>query len=131
MTSRWGRTMVATAAGAAVLLVSGCSSMTWDQKVEELRKIGERGADAHYILLTQNKQPTNDECTANYQLLGDGTPSDEGAGSTPEWRDLHQSYFVDSCVSGKPRVPNTRPADTPASTAPPSTPVSVVPSAKP
>jgi hypothetical protein len=121
--------MAATAAGAAVLLVSGCSSLTWDQKVEELRKIGERGADAHYILLTQNKQPTNDECTTNYRLLGDGTPVDSNGSVTQEWRALHQSYFVDSCVSGKPRIPNTRPSDTPTSSAPPSAPVSSSPSA--
>lgn len=119
--------MAAAAAGAALLLISACSSLTWDQKVEELRKIGERGADAHYILLTQNKQPTNDECTANYRLLGDGTPADSTGHVTNEWRDLHQSYFVDSCVSGKPRVPNTRPSDTPTSSAP----ASVSPSAKP
>ncbi|MFE5565916.1 hypothetical protein ACFQ68_13100 [Amycolatopsis japonica] len=119
--------MAVVAAGAAVLLVSACSSLTWDQKVEELRKIGERGADAHYLLLTQNKQPTNDECTSNYQLLGDGTPTDSLGSVTKEWRDLHQSYFVDSCVSGKPRVPNTRPSGTPASSAP----ASVSPSVKP
>lgn len=93
------------AAGAALLLVSACADMTWDQKKEELRKAGERGADAHYLLLTQNKRPTKDECTTNYKLLADGgTPTDSGTGGLPsnEWVDLHQSYFVDSCVSGTP-----------------------------
>ncbi|WP_133116504.1 hypothetical protein [Amycolatopsis antarctica] len=111
------------AAVGVIAVIGGCSPMSWDQKLDALRDAGERGADAHYVLKTQNKPTTKDECNANYQNLGDGTPGEYGgSGSSEEWRNLHTSYFVDSCVSGAPRVPETRPASpsasTPESTAP-------------
>ncbi|MEU3624963.1 hypothetical protein BS329_36760 [Amycolatopsis coloradensis] len=108
MTKRWGRTMVAVAAGAMVLLVSSCSitMMSEEQKVEELRRAGERGAEAHLVLLAEYKLPTPEECLNNYsRFTGGGAPWDEPYSATVDWISLHGEYFVDSCVTGKPRVP--------------------------
>jgi hypothetical protein len=136
MTSRGTRTTAVALLAAVGMTVTGCGSMSWDEKLDALRQAGERGADAHYVLLNQNKAPTKDECTANYANLDDGgapTESD-GVSNSKEWNDLHLSYFVDSCVSGKPRVPQSRPpsnAPAPTSTTIPASSVSPNPSAPP
>ncbi|UJW36930.1 hypothetical protein L3Q67_45020 (plasmid) [Saccharothrix sp. AJ9571] len=78
--------------------------------MDALRNAGERGADAHYILKTENKPTTQEECEKHYQNLGGGTPSTNETGTWGEWQELHTSYFVDSCVSGEPRKPSTRPS---------------------
>ncbi len=100
--------MAAVSAGALVLLVSSCSMMMSDeQKVEELRRAGERGAEAHFALLAEYKLPTPDECLDTYsRFTGGGAPWDEPYSASPDWMSLHGEYFVDSCVAGKPRVPN-------------------------
>jgi hypothetical protein len=52
--------------------------MTREQQVDALRK----AADAHYVLLTQNKRHTQDTCQANYTNLDDGgAPAEYGASS--------------------------------------------------
>lgn len=109
---------------AAVLALTACGpDMSWEQKLDALRAAGERGADAHYVLLTQNQQPTKQTCTDNYRVFmgdRDSPPSEWGDGdSSSEWRDLHLSYFVDSCISGQPRRPVTRPVTPPPPPAPP------------
>lgn len=107
--------MVPAVAIAATAILSGCSQMTWDEKLEALRIAGERGADTHYVLLTENKEPTRDNCAKNYSLAmgaGENPPAETDSGSSDEWRKLHLDYFIDSCVSGKPRKPRTRPTST-------------------
>ncbi|WP_410663408.1 hypothetical protein [Amycolatopsis sp. lyj-84] len=99
--------MAAVSAGVLVLPVSSCSMMSEEQKVEELRRAGERGAEAHFALLAEYKLPTPDECLNNYSRFTEGgAPWDEPYSATPDWISLHGGYFVDSCVAGKPRVPN-------------------------
>ncbi|WP_377514260.1 hypothetical protein [Prauserella oleivorans] len=120
MSRRLKRLSAGAALGCAAWVLAGCANMTWDQKLEALRAAADRGADAHYVLLTKEQKPTKDTCSQNYEVfMGSGnTPPDEfGHGaSSQEWRDLHLSYFVDSCVTGKPRQPHTRPPDKPTPT---------------
>lgn len=102
------------AAAAAVLTLSGCGpNLTWEQKLEALRHAADRGADAHYVLITKNQKPNKDTCTENYTVFmgtSDDPPNEySGGSSSQEWRELHLSYFVDSCISGTPRQPATRP----------------------
>lgn len=109
---------VLTTTAAAALTLAGCSSMTWEQKVEALKHAGERGADAHYVLITKEQEPNKATCTENYTVFmdsGEAPPTENISSSSAEWRDLHLSYFVDSCISGEPRQPATRPK-TPTST---------------
>ncbi|RSN60737.1 hypothetical protein DMH01_15790 [Amycolatopsis sp. WAC 04182] len=109
MTTKWGRTVAAAAAGAVVLLISSCSMMTMmsdEQKVVELRRAGELGAQAHVTLLTELTVPTPETCLDNLKRFSGGAPWDEPYSATADWISLHGDYFVDSCVSGKPRIPN-------------------------
>ncbi len=96
-----------------VLVLAGCGGLDWDQKLSELRSTAERGADAHYVLKTELKTPDQDTCTKNYvEFAGYGPSEYSGGGSSQEWSDLRQTYFVDSCVSGTPRQVQTRPGST-------------------
>ncbi|MFD5090994.1 hypothetical protein ACFWMR_10365 [Amycolatopsis thailandensis] len=96
------------AAGAMVLLVSSCSAITMmseEQKVVELRRAGELGAEAHVTLLAELAFPTPEACLNNLKRFTGGAPWDEPYSSTADWLSLYGDYFVDSCVSGKARVP--------------------------
>lgn len=101
--------MAAAVAGATALLLSSCSMamMSEEQKVVELRRAGELGAEAHVTLLTELTVPTPETCLNNLQRFTGGAPWDEPYSSTADWISLHGDYFVDSCVSGKARVPNS------------------------
>jgi hypothetical protein len=68
MTTLMRRSGAAGVVGLLPLTTTSCGvEMTWEQKVDALRKAGERGAEAHYVLLTQNKPPTPDTCQAKLQ----------------------------------------------------------------
>lgn len=125
-------TKAAVVVGAAALVLTACSSLTWDQKVEHLRDMANKGADAHYVLKTENKETSQEVCAAHYKVFTEGAPLEHGFGAanSTEWTDLSQAYFVDSCVKGEPRQIQTRPAtpsSTPSTTATP-TATSVSPS---
>ncbi|UMP07231.1 hypothetical protein [Amycolatopsis sp. EV170708-02-1] len=107
MTTQWGRTVAAVTAGAMVVLVSSCSMMSEDQKVQELRRAGVQGAEAHVALLAEHKVPTPEECLNNYKRFTGGAPWDEPYSATADWISLHGDYFVGSCVTGTPRIPGT------------------------
>lgn len=111
-----GRIAIA-ALGATAAVLTGCAagpSMTWEKQLDALRMAGERGADAHYVLLTKS-EPTNQQvCSNNYDLFLD-LPAEYSSGSSSvAWQRLHRQYFVDSCTSGQPRQPHTRPTNPPA-----------------
>ncbi|AGM04703.1 hypothetical protein AORI_2115 [Amycolatopsis keratiniphila] len=94
------------AAGAMVLLVSSCSMMSEEQKAVELRRAGEQGAEAHVALLAESAVRAPEVCLTNYKRFTGGAPWDEPYSATADWISLHGDHFVDSCVAGKPRVPN-------------------------
>lgn len=129
-TPRTTKTAAAAVVGAAALLLPACASaMTWEQKVEHLRDMANKGADAHYILKTESKETTKEVCDQHYFVFVDGAPAEDGIASSLEWKNLSREYFVDSCVKGEPREIQTRPT-TPSSTpstTPAETSVSVAP----
>jgi len=89
-----------------MLLTSSCALMSEEQKMVELRRAGEQGAEAHVTLLAELTVPTPEACLNNLKRFTGGAPWDEPYSSTIDWISLHGDYFVDSCVSGKPRVPD-------------------------
>ena len=109
-----------------VLAVAGCGTATQEQKYEHLRSVADKGADAHFVLVNENKETTREVCEQHYDLFTDGVPQDTPTGPSMEWRQLSKDYFVDSCVKGEPRVIQTR-STTPSSTTPSSTTPSSVP----
>jgi hypothetical protein len=114
-----------------ILASAGCSTerMTVEQKYEHLREVANRGADAHYVLINENKPATREVCAEHYRVfVPEGAPSENRGGggsfSSPEWEQLSVDYFADSCVSGEPREIKTRPAAPPVATSAP-TPVEI------
>ncbi|GLY54845.1 hypothetical protein [Lentzea sp. NBRC 102530] len=94
-----------------LVVLSGCS-MTVEEKYQHLRDVANKGADAHFVLVNENKQTTEDVCTEHYKVfVPDGAPLEDGtsrANNTKEWDALSLDYFVDSCVKGEPRVIQSR-----------------------
>lgn len=106
-------------AAALPLILTACSDgLDYQQKLSELTKAGERGADAHYVLQTEHSKITKKVCEDHYRTFTDGAPNDRSgfmAGRSENWAKLHEEYFVESCLSGEARVPKTRPTTTPPS----------------
>jgi hypothetical protein len=96
---------------ASTLVLASCGSdMTIEQKYEHLRDVANKGADAHFVLLNENKPTTREVCEQHYKVfVPQEAPQEYAArGSSPEWRQLSLDYFIDSCVKGEPRVIQTR-----------------------
>lgn len=112
------RTVTALILGGVFAAAVGCSGATQEEKYTHLRDVADKGADAHFVLVNENKPTTREVCEEHYRLFTDGIPDDTGAGASIEWQRLSKEYFTDSCVKGEPRVIRTR------STAPSSVPAS-------
>lgn len=99
----------------------GGAAMTVEQKYEHLRDVANRGADAHYVLVNENKTPTREICQEHYRVfVPDGAPDEDGTPSynSEQWTQLSVDYFSDSCATGQPREIKTRPTPPPAPAAP-------------
>jgi hypothetical protein len=109
--------------------------MTTEQKYAHLRDVATKGADAHYVLVNENKNPDRDTCAKHYKVfVPDGAPAENGdskAVNSKEWNDLSLDYFVDSCVAGQPREIKTRPTGPAIGTSPPAPPSSPLSSPSP
>ncbi|MGV9600715.1 hypothetical protein ACWDR1_29035 [Streptosporangium sandarakinum] len=95
-----------------------------------LHKVANRGVDTYKLLYSQDARIDKARCERAFEGSGaDGDmPSDVAGGtSTPEWRGQVKEFFVDSCISGKPKplpkdlpYPTTSPSPTTSSTPTPS-----------
>ncbi|YCK40220.1 hypothetical protein ACNF49_41000 [Actinomadura sp. ATCC 39365] len=95
-----------------------------------LRKVAGRGVDTYKLLYSQEAQIDKARCERAFVGNGviDDIPDDvAGGGETAEWRGQVKEFFVDSCISGKPKhVPGDLPDLT--ATQPSTTPSPAVPS---
>lgn len=91
---------------AGVLAVSGCADMTYDERMEYLRHIAQRGVEVHVLIVSQGAEASVKRCQDAYGgTLKEELPNDRGGGPvTGEWAHEVETVFVDSCVSGKPKV---------------------------
>ncbi|MEU5869597.1 hypothetical protein ABZ815_51130 [Nonomuraea sp. NPDC047529] len=125
------RTCAATTAAVITAIATiGCSpASTYDQRMTYLRKVAGRGVDTYKLLYSQEAQIDKGRCERAF--VGNGVINDApddvtGGGETPEWRAQVKEFFVDSCISGKPKpVPGdlpdpaaSQPSTTPSPTAP-------------
>lgn len=134
-----------TSLSAALLAVAavgaGCSGpASYDERMAYLRTVAKQGAETHQLLVDQ-AAPAIDikRCTDAWTGLQDQSsfPSDTSAGSaqpyTEEWARQIQQFFVDSCVSGKPKpvpgdpVPSANPSPAAPSTSPSTAPSTSLP----
>ncbi|MFG1620170.1 hypothetical protein ACGFI3_46115 [Nonomuraea wenchangensis] len=109
------RTHAATIAAAAVIAaaVTGCSQSTYDERMSFLRKVANRGVDTYKLLYSQESRIDKARCERAFEGNGVSAdaPADMATGSrTPAWQAQIKEFFVDSCVSGKPKpVPGDLP----------------------
>ncbi|MFE2754024.1 hypothetical protein ACFXGA_18700 [Actinosynnema sp. NPDC059335] len=113
--------LAAVTAAAAVLALAGCAGPVapYEERMGYLRKVAAQGAETHGLLRDQDAPKIDkDRCLGAWiRLQNPGEiPSDlHGGGSSLDWRNRVQEFFVDSCVSGKPKL---APGDQQLSTAP-------------
>ncbi|MFI9010140.1 hypothetical protein ACIGNX_23200 [Actinosynnema sp. NPDC053489] len=104
--------VIPTVVATTFLLATGCSKLSTEQKYEHLRDVANKGADAHFVLVNENKETSREVCEQHYKVfVPDGAPN-EGGYTTKEWEQLSLDYFIDSCVKGEPRTIQTRPEST-------------------
>jgi hypothetical protein len=93
----------------AVMMVSiaGCtSSADYQERMDYLRQIAKQGAETHALLSSQETAIDKPRCERAYAGLGNkGKPTvTVNDGQDPEaWEAQVKEFFVDSCVSGKPK----------------------------
>lgn len=118
------RTVGLVVAVAGAVLLAGCATASYEERMAYLRKVAQQGADTHQLLVSQEAPKIDQErCRDAWGgLRTNDAPSDmPGGGTTQQWQAQIEQFFVDSCVSGKPKpVPDgVSPASSP-STSPPS-----------
>jgi outer membrane murein-binding lipoprotein Lpp len=112
-------TDVVVAAVVGATLLAGCATASYDERMTYLHKVAQRGVETHQLLVSQEAPKVDqDRCRKAWGGLNtNDAPSDvAGGGRTADWDAQIEQFFVDSCVSGKPKpVPGqSGPAPTPA-----------------
>ncbi|MFL6127013.1 hypothetical protein [Actinophytocola sp.] len=103
------RQVVLTLALVAALPLAGCtgSPSTYEERIAYLRKVAQEGAEAGNLLRAQ-EAPLIDKarCTRAFNGLTrpEDYPADTASGGvSKEWADQIREFWIDSCVSGKPK----------------------------
>ncbi|MCP2200910.1 hypothetical protein [Lentzea flava] len=85
-----------------------------------LRKVAQQGAETHELLKSQDAKIDEERCKAAFaglKNMGDRPDVTGVGGQTAEWNEQIQQFFVDSCVSGKPKpVPGESVGQAPSGT---------------
>jgi hypothetical protein len=122
------RHLFPTVALAAVLpVVAGCTSSaaTTQERIVYLRQVAAQGAETGELLRDQ-EAPDIDKarCARAFEGLTrpEDYPADQDNGSaSKEWAAQIREFFIDSCVSGKPKSTPGDSAPTTTTTTPPDT----------
>lgn len=96
---------VAAVTAAAVAFTAGCGS-TYDERINYLRLTAQRGAAMHTYLAAQEATIDKARCERAYEgsRAWADAPADGGTTLSDEWRAQIQEFYVDSCLSGKPKA---------------------------
>ncbi|MEV0590656.1 hypothetical protein [Nonomuraea cavernae] len=99
-----------------------------------LRKSANRGVDTYKLLYSQEAKIDKARCERAFNGSGassDMPPDMQTGGSTPQWQAQVKEFFVDSCISGKPKpVPGDLPDPSTSPSVPSSTPTPSVSGSK-
>lgn len=124
---RFGRgALVAVAATVALTACSSDDGLTYEKKRDYLRKVAVRGAETHALIAASEGNPDKGRCEKAHAALNNDAPRDIAGVSNEQWQAQVRAFFVDSCMSGKPKelppvgVPSGSPS--PSATPPPVTP---------
>ncbi|MFF0874496.1 hypothetical protein [Micromonospora aurantiaca (nom. illeg.)] len=97
------------AAALALSLVAALTACTksasYDERMEYLRKVAQRGADTHDLLKSQEAAIDKERCERAYAgLNGSDAPHVESYDDPDSFLKQIKEFFVDSCISGKPKA---------------------------
>lgn len=98
--------------GAAVPLAGCTSAASFEERMDYLRQVAHQGAQTHDLLAAQDA-PRIDKERCDRAFAGvvrtEDFPSDlSSGGQSKEWAAQIREFFVDSCVSGKPKPAGDR-----------------------
>lgn len=126
-----------------VAVLTGCSSgaTTYEDRIAYLRQVAKQGAEAGTLLRDQDAPRIDKErCARAFEGLTrpEDYPADTASGGvSKEWAAQIREFFIDSCVSGKPRsapgdatrptTTTTTPEATTTTTTPPPTTTTTTP----
>jgi hypothetical protein len=102
------RHAIPTLALVAVLPLTGCTSSTatTEERIAYLRQVARQGAETGNLLRDQ-EAPRIDKarCTRAFEGVTrrEDYPADTNSGVSEEWEAQIREFFIDSCVSGKPK----------------------------
>jgi hypothetical protein len=102
------RTVTTLAALTIAALLSGCGaeSANYQQRMDYLRKVAQRGAETHALIASQEAATDKPRCERAFGGLNTDDAPDvytASGGLYQPWLDQIKEFFVDSCVSGKPK----------------------------
>jgi hypothetical protein len=84
---------------------TGCSA-SYDERMAYLRKAAARGVDTYKLLYSQ-EAPRIDKARCERAYVGNGVADEapwvDASDGAAAWRAQVKEFFVDSCVSGKPK----------------------------
>jgi hypothetical protein len=93
---------------ALIAALVGCSApaSTYQQRMDYLRKVAQRGADTHTLIASQEALVDKARCERAYDGFDVAEDAPALDGTVPErnkWTGQVKEFFVDSCISGKPK----------------------------
>ncbi|MFI7673082.1 hypothetical protein [Actinophytocola sp. NPDC049390] len=105
----------------AVVPLAGCTSAAgFEERMDFLRQMSRQGAQTHDLLAAQEAPDIDEErCDRAFDgiVRTEDFPSDlPSGGQSKEWAAQIREFFVDSCVSGKPKPTDNREPPTPTPT---------------
>lgn len=84
-------------------LAACTKSASYDERMEYLRTVAQRGADTHALIKSQEATIDKERCERAYEGLNDNdVPAVLNADNREGWLTQIKEFFVDSCISGKP-----------------------------
>lgn len=98
--------------GAAVPLAGCTAAASFEERMDYLRQVARQGAETHDLLAAQEAPRIDKErCDRAFNgvVRSEDFPSDQSSGGqSREWAAQIREFFVDSCVSGKPKPAGDR-----------------------
>ncbi len=109
----------------ATAALAGCTEIaSYDQRMDYLRKVAQRGADTHALIASQEATIDKPRCERAFEGINSSDEPTVLAREREAWGNQVREFFVDSCVSGKPKpvpgdpIPAAPPSVAPAAPSP-------------
>lgn len=103
MPTRFGTTGAISGPVVAMILVavSSCANAPYQERMDYLRTVAQRGADTHALLDAQGAAIDRKRCEKAFDGLQ--ATDEPGISDGGSYHEQVVQFFVDSCVSGRPK----------------------------